>query len=220
MVERIAQPYNFQMLDGRLFLVFLAAATLLAVTPGPGIFYVLTRTLAGGRREGFLSALGTLAGGMIHVVGAALGLSAVLAASATAFAVVKYAGALYLFWLGVRMVRSRNVAMDEGSTSKASSHAFRQGVATEVLNPKTALFFLSFLPQFVNPQLGHVVVQFLMLGALSVSLNTSADLLVVWFAAPLGGKLRSSVRFRRNQRVASGVAMIGLSAFVAFGDAK
>jgi threonine/homoserine/homoserine lactone efflux protein len=208
------------MLDGRLLLVFLAAATLLAVAPGPGIFYVLTRTLAGGRLEGVLSALGTFAGGLIHVVAAGLGLSAVLAASATAFAVIKYAGALYLFWLGVRMVRSRNMPMDATSPSTSSSHTFRQGVVTEVLNPKTALFFLSFLPQFVNPQLGHIVVQFLLLGVMSVSLNTTADLLVVSFAAPLGTRLRSSARFRRNQRVTSGVAMMGLSAFVAFGDAK
>jgi threonine/homoserine/homoserine lactone efflux protein len=147
-------------------------------------------------------------------------LSAVLAASATAFALVKYAGALYLFWMGIRMVRSRNIPMNEASPSTESRHAFRQGVATEVLNPKTALFFLSFLPQFVNPQLGHVVVQFLLMGVMSVSLNTTADLLVVSFAAPLGTRLRSSVRFRRNQRVASGVALMGLSAFVAFGDTK
>jgi threonine/homoserine/homoserine lactone efflux protein len=147
-------------------------------------------------------------------------LSAVLTASATAFAAIKYAGALYLVWLGVRMIRSRNVAMDDGSSATPSSHAFRQGVTTEALNPKTALFFLSFLPQFVNPHLGHVVVQFLLLGVLSVSLNTTADLLVVAFAAPLGARLRSSARFRRNQRVASGVAMMGLGAFVAFGDSN
>jgi threonine/homoserine/homoserine lactone efflux protein len=208
------------MLDGHLLVLFLAAATLLAVTPGPGIFYVLTRTLAGGKREGMLSAFGTLAGGLIHVVAAGLGLSAVLAASATAFAVVKYAGALYLVWLGFRMIRTRNVPMDEPSDSRNTSHAFRQGVATEVLNPKTALFFLSFLPQFVNPALGHVVMQFLLLGVMSVSLNTTADLVVVSFAAPIGTRLRSSARFRRNQRVASGVAMMGLGAFVAFGDTR
>ena len=136
--------YNSRMLDGRLRLIFLAAATLLAITSGPGIFYVLTRTLAGGRREGVLSALGTFAGGLIHVVAAGLGLSAVLAASATAFAVIKYAGALHLFWLGVRMVRSRNMPMEDASPSTPTSHAFRQGVATEVLNPKTALFCRSF----------------------------------------------------------------------------
>ena len=102
----------------------------------------------------------------------------------------------------------------------SANHAFRQGVATEILNPKTALFFLSFLPQFVKPALGHVVLQFLLLGALSVSLNTTADLLVVSFAAPIGARLRSSSRFRRNQRVASGVAMMGLGAFVALGEGK
>ncbi len=91
---------------------------------------------------------------------------------------------------------------------------------TEALNPKTALFFLSFLPQFVNPRLGYVVTQFLTLGFVSVALNTLADLVVVSAAAPLGRRLRSSVRFRRNQRVASGIGMIGLSAFVALGERK
>jgi threonine/homoserine/homoserine lactone efflux protein len=110
--------------------------------------------------------------------------------------------------------------MDGPCEARNTNHAFRQGVATEVLNPKTALFFLSFLPQFVNPALGRVVMQFLLLGVMSVSLNTTADLLVVSFAAPLGARLRSSLRFRRNQRVASGVAMMGLGAFVAFGDSR
>ena len=148
------------MLDRHLLALFLAAATLLAVTPGPGIFYVLARTLSGGKREGVLSALGTLVGGSIHVLAAGFGLSAVLAASATAFSVVKYAGAIYLVWLGFRMIRTRNVPMDEPSETGNSNHAFRQGIVTEVLNPKTALFFLSFLPQFVNPALGHVVSSF------------------------------------------------------------
>jgi threonine/homoserine/homoserine lactone efflux protein len=206
------------MLDGRLFALFMAAATLLAVTPGPGIFYVLTRALAGGRREGVLSALGTFLGGLVHVLAASLGLSAILAASATAFATVKYAGAVYLLWIGVSMIRSRNLEMLDAATNPSSRHAFRQGVVTEALNPKTALFFLSFIPQFVNPHLGHVVWQFLLLGFLSVTLNTTADVLVVSFAAPIGTRLRSSSRFRRNQRVASGIAMIGLGTFVAFGE--
>jgi len=110
------------------------------------------------------------------------------------------------------------VPLDEPSETGKTNHAFRQGVVTEVLNPKTALFFLSFLPQFVNLALGHIVVQFLLLGIMSVSMNTTADLFVVSFAAPIGTRLRSSARFRRNQRVASGVGMIGLGAFVAFGE--
>src|SRR3954465_3615253 len=114
------------MIDTRLFFVFLAAATLLAITPGPGIFYVLARTLAGGRREGVLSALGTLCGGLVHVIAAGAGLSAVLAASATAYATIKYAGAAYLMWIGIGMIRSRNVELP--AESKARGHAFRQGI--------------------------------------------------------------------------------------------
>ena len=206
------------MLDLRLFVVFLASACILAVTPGPGIFYVLTRTIAGGRREGMFSSLGTFVGGFVHVIAAAYGLSAILAASATAFTVVKYAGALYLVWIGVTMIRTRNQRFDDNPVAVATLHVFRQGVLTEAMNPKTALFFLSFLPQFVSPQMGHVALQFLTLGFVSVALNTTVDLVVVLFAAPLGRGLRASARFRRNQRVASGVGLIGLGAFVAFGE--
>lgn len=206
------------MLDPRLFAVFLAAALLLAITPGPGIFYVLARTVAGGRRDGVLSSAGTFAGGLVHVVAAAFGLSAVLAASATLFTLVRYAGALYLIWIGISTIRTRNEVPDESAPPARSLHVFRQGVLTEVLNPKTALFFLSFLPQFVNPRIGTVVVQFLILGFVSVMLNTTADLLVVFFAAPLGRLLRKNARWRRNQRIASGVGMIGIGAFVAIGE--
>jgi len=199
------------------FSLFFVAAVLLAITPGPGIFYVLARSLAGGRREGMLSSLGTFVGGLVHVVAAALGISAILAASAVAFSVVKYAGAGYLVYLGLRMIRSRNEE-PESAAAPASNNAFSQGIITEVLNPKTALFFLSFIPQFIVPTRGRVFAQFLLLGAISVALNTSADLLVAFFAGPLGRRLKQSVRFRRRQRTASGLAMIGLGAWVAVGD--
>src|ERR1700674_3417060 len=133
------------MLDAHRFFLFLIAALVLAATPGPGIFYVLARTLSGGRSEGILSSFGTFAGGMFHVLAAALGVSAILAASAVAFHTVKYAGAAYLVWLGIRMIRTRNAEMIV-SSSQPSQRAFRQGILTEVLNPKTALFFLSFIP--------------------------------------------------------------------------
>src|ERR1700741_3357705 len=123
------------MFDSHRFFIFLAAAFLLAITPGPGIFYVLARSLAGGRREGILSSLGTFVGGLFHVFAAALGLSAILAASAVAFHTVKYAGAAYLIWLGIRMIRTRNEEMMVEAAQPAH-HAFRQGVLTEVLNPK------------------------------------------------------------------------------------
>src|SRR6267142_3538073 len=146
------------MLDAQRFYLFFIAALVLAVTPGPGIFYVLARTLAGGRREGILSSFGTFAGGMFHVFAAALGISAILAASAVAFHTVKYAGAAYLVWLGIRMIRTRNAEMVV-SASQPARGAFRQGILTEVLNPKTALFFLSFIPQFIAPERSHVFLQ-------------------------------------------------------------
>jgi threonine/homoserine/homoserine lactone efflux protein len=193
---------------------------LLAITPGPGIFYVLARSLAGGRREGVESSLGTFLGGLVHVLGAALGISAVLAASALAFAIVKYAGAAYLMYLGVRMIRSRNTEPAAEGVPTPSGSAFLQGIVTEVLNPKTALFFLSFIPQFITPERGHIFAQFGVLGSISVLLNTSADLVVVFLAGPLGHRLKNSVRFRRRQQTACGLAMIGLGAWVAVSDGK
>ncbi len=197
------------MFDAHRLVLFLAAALLLAITPGPGIFYVLARSLAGGKREGMLSSLGTFVGGLVHVFAAALGLSAILAASAVAFHTVKYAGAAYLIWLGIRTIRTRNAEMTLQAPGP-SNGAFRQGILTEVLNPKTALFFLSFIPQFVAPAHGHAFFQFALLGAISVSLNTAADLVVVGMAAPLERKLKNSIRFRRRQRTACGLGMIGL----------
>jgi threonine/homoserine/homoserine lactone efflux protein len=196
------------------FLVFLTAAVILAITPGPGIFYVLARSLRGGRKEGVLSAAGTFLGGLVHVAAAAFGLSAILAASAVAFETVRYAGAAYLIYLGYRMIRSRNQDVDLDSTG-TSGGTFVQGVMTEVLNPKTALFFLSFIPQFVSIQQGHVALQFLVLGAISVTLNTCADVLVACFAGPLGSSMKRNARLRSGQRTASGVAMIGLGVYVA-----
>jgi threonine/homoserine/homoserine lactone efflux protein len=207
------------MFDTHHFALFFAAAFVLAITPGPGIFYVLARSLAGGRREGIHSSLGTFVGGLFHVVAAALGVSAILAASAFAFHTVKYAGAGYLIWLGIRMIRSRNAEL-EATMAAPAQRAFPQGILTEALNPKTALFFLSFIPQFIAPAAGHVFLQFIVLGAISVILNTSADLLVVLLAVPLERKLKNSATFRRRQRVASGLGMIGLGAYVAFADSK
>jgi threonine/homoserine/homoserine lactone efflux protein len=157
-------------------LAFFTAALLLAITPGPGIMYVLTRSMAGGRREGILSSLGTLVGGLVHVVAAALGISVVLATSAVAYQAVRWAGAAYLIFLGIRMIRTADQS-DLDSLAKASGDPFRQGIVTEVLNPKTALFFLSFIPQFVDRTAGGVFAQFVTLGTISVILNSSADML-------------------------------------------
>lgn len=202
-------------------MVFASAALLLAIAPGPGMLYVLSRTLAGGRREGVLSALGTFVGGMVHVVAAGAGVSIILAKSALAFTIVKYAGAAYLCFLGLRMMLDARSERDLPAGPVARTRwPFWQGIGTEVLNPKTALFFLSFIPQFVDHHSGHVFSQFLLLGTVSVVLNTSADLLVIALAGPLGQRIRSSVRFRRAQRSITGIVMIGLGTYLAAADSK
>jgi threonine/homoserine/homoserine lactone efflux protein len=202
-------------IEGTRFFLFFSAALILALTPGPGIFYVLGRTLNGGRGEGALSAFGTFVGGSVHVLAAALGLSAILATSATAFEVVRYAGASYLIFLGISMIRNRGAKLAaQNETNKPHRH-FLQGITTEVLNPKTALFFLSFIPQFVSPAKGHMTLQFLILGAISVSLNTAVDLIVVGLAGSLALRLGHNPKLIERQRTASGVGMIGLGIYVA-----
>ena len=214
------------MFDPAKLILFFTAALLLAAAPGPGMLYVLARSLAGGKREGVLSALGTFLGGMVHVFAAALGVSLILARSAVAFSTVKYVGAAYLCFLGVRMIldaRKAEGALHDASASSISvtpRNPLWQGVATEVLNPKTALFFLSFIPQFVNRGAGHVFFQFVMLGTASVILNTTADLVVILLAGPLGRKIRSSAVFRRRQRMATGAIMIGLGTYLATSDSR
>ncbi|MEO0756171.1 MAG: LysE family translocator [Cyanobacteria bacterium J06648_16] len=211
------------------FSLFLTAALLLAITPGPGIFYVLTRSIRGGRREGVQSSFGTAVGGWVHVLAAALGVSAVLATSAIAFLTIKYVGATYLIYMGVKTLLQNDTALDTeqpvdieqpvADSDNVRQNAFYQGVTTEVLNPKTALFFLAFIPQFVNLA-GNVVMQFVLLGTLSITLNTLADLVVATLAGPIGQRLQASARLRRRQRQLSGGMLIGLGAYVALADAE
>lgn len=212
------------MFDSTRITLFFGAALLLAVAPGPGMLYVLARSLAGGKREGVMSAFGTLLGGMVHVFAAALGISIVLAKSAAAFAAVKYLGAAYLCLLGLRMII--DARRDESSADTfviatgSARNPLAQGIATEVLNPKTALFFLSFIPQFVSHDHGHIFLQFVILGTISVALNTTADLIVIAMAGPLGERIRSSAVFRRRQRTVSGAIMIGLGTYLATSESK
>ena len=204
--------------------LFLSAAVLLAIAPGPGMLYVLARSLAGGKREGVLSAFGTFLGGMVHVFAAALGLSIILAKSATAFSAVKYLGAAYLCFLGMRMLLDARRDKSDGNTlfveTRPKRNPLGQGIATEVLNPKTALFFLSFIPQFVTHDHGSVFLQFVILGTISVALNTTADLIVIALAGPLGERIRSSAVFRRRQRTLTGAIMIGLGTYLATSESK
>ena len=195
--------------DLQTFLLFLSAALLVALTPGPGIFYIVARTLAGGRAEGLASSVGLGLGGLVHVFAGALGLSALVMASAEAFTVLKIAGAVYLIWLGVKTWREARVAEPTEVTTTGSRRAFREGIVVEALNQKTAAFFLAFIPQFIDPA-GHVGAQFVVLGLISVALNTGVDLIVTFWAAKARHRLVSRPSLVVRMRQASGAVMCGL----------
>jgi threonine/homoserine/homoserine lactone efflux protein len=202
--------------DSAQLLAFTVAALLLAAIPGPGMLYVLARSLGGGRAVGLRSSVGTAIGGSVHVVAAAVGLSAILATSATAFAIVKYVGAAYLIWLGVSTIRSaRRSDPVPDPMADVDAGALRQGVVTEMLNPKTALFFLTFLPQFCQPENGPVALQAAVLGLISVLLNTAADVVVAYVVGPLSRRLLHNVRMWRRQRQATGGLLVGLGIYAA-----
>lgn len=203
------------------WIVFLSAAVALALAPGPGILYVLSRTAAGGTAAGVASACGTAVGGMVHVFAAALGVSAVLTASASAFAVVKWLGAVFLVLLGLKLFYSAGKGerlppvMEGDPAPRAFGPAFCQGVVVETFNPKTALFFLSFIPQFVSPADGFVFGQFVLLGTIVVVLNAMSDFLLICFSKPLVSRWRSSRRFRPIQQLAAGGCLVGLGVYLA-----
>jgi len=197
------------------FLAFLFAAVVLAITPGPGIAYVVARTVAGGRSEGLASCFGTGLGGLLHVLAAALGLSLLVAQSAIAFNMVKYIGAAYLIYLGVRLLRQKEETFTVNPVSaQGVRRALFEGVAVEALNIKTALFFLAFLPQFVSPG-EPLVPQLVLLGSVCVALNTLVDVIAVFAANRLleFGVARAA-RVRLMTRM-SGVTMLGLGAYLA-----
>lgn len=196
-------------------IAFAVAAIVLAVTPGPGIAYVVARTAAGGRAEGLASCFGTGVGGMVHVLAAALGLSMLVAQSALAFNLVKYVGAAYLIYLGIRMLRSKAPGLAVAPvTAQGGRKAFGEGIVVECLNVKTALFFLAFLPQFAAPS-EPLVLQLVLLGTICVALNTLVDVVAVLAADRL---LRSSAARAGRARIMtriSGATMVGLGAYLA-----
>ena len=197
------------------FAAFLLAAVVLAITPGPGIAYVVARTAAGGRSEGLASCVGTGLGGLVHVVAAAFGVSVLIAESAVAFNLLKYVGAAYLAYLGIRMLlRKENDFEIEQVESQGARRAFREGVLVEALNVKTALFFLAFLPQFVSPEL-QLVPQLVVMGVICVALNTAVDVVAVYAAARVwkSGAARAARAKLLNRT--SGVTMLGLGAYLA-----
>src|ERR1700726_1331175 len=190
--------------------LFLLAALVIAAIPGPGIFYVAARTLSGGRQAGIASTFGTALGGLVHVVAGSLGVSAIILASAQLFTVLKLIGALYLVWLGIRTFREAGKWMPEPIGPLGTERAFREGIAVEALNPKTAAFFLAFIPQFLDPVAGHPAWQFMTLGLISVALNTFADGIVVVLASAVRAHLVRRPISVRRLRQGSGLFMAGL----------
>jgi threonine/homoserine/homoserine lactone efflux protein len=198
------------------FLLFLAAASLIALSPGPGIFYVAARTLADGRASGLASSLGTGIGGLLHVAAGAVGVSALVLASAEAFTLLKIAGVIYLVWLGVRTAREARFDVVSAARGVTAAKAFRDGIVVEALNPKTAAFFLAFLPQFVDPALGPVWLQFFLLGLVSVTLNTAVDVVVAFMAARARSMALARPSLLRRLRVSAGTAIAGLGLSLLF----
>ena len=204
--------------DASTFLLFAAASLLFLAIPGPSVFYIVTRSLAQGRRAGVTSMLGVQAGGLVHVVAAAVGVSAIIASSATAFTIVKYAGAAYLVFLGLRKLLARSdEPLDLGISPASGRRLFWQGAVVNILNPKTALFFLAFLPQFVDPSAGAVAPQMLVLGTLLVGLGVVSDGTYALVAAGAGRRLRETAAARRRlDRLSGGVFVsLGLVAALA-----
>ncbi|ACZ84497.1 LysE family translocator [Streptosporangium roseum] len=197
--------------------LFAAAPLALLLVPGPAVLYIVTRSVAQGRGAGMVSVLGIHLGSVVHVAAAALGVSALLAASATAFAVVKYLGAAYLVWLGIRKLMSRpDDAEAAGPPVASRSRMFWEGFVVNVLNPKTAIFFLAFLPQFTDPSRGPIAPQILLLGVIWITLGMASDGAFALLASAMAGRLRRSARARRRLDVTSGVVYIGLGAVAAF----
>ncbi|MBZ0299783.1 MAG: LysE family translocator [Anaerolineae bacterium] len=199
------------MFDSSTLLVFVAAAAALLITPGPAVLYIVTRSIDQGRMAGIASVLGISVGTLFHVFAAALGLSAILVSSALAFDLVKYLGAAYLIYLGVRKLTSKSTEFLPATVEKQRlSRIFRQGVVVNILNPKVALFFFAFLPQFVNPARGSVALQMLLLGLLLVSMGLFSDGMYALLAGTAGNWLKTNRHFLRAQKYITGTIYIGL----------
>jgi threonine/homoserine/homoserine lactone efflux protein len=198
-------------------LALFAAATLaLLLVPGPAVVYIVTRSVSQGRAAGLVSVAGIHAGSVVHVLAAALGISALLAASATALTLVKYLGAAYLVYLGLRKLYSRGGDPAKEVEPASRSRLFGEGFVVNVLNPKTAIFFLAFLPQFVDPARGPVAAQITVLGLIWIALGVASDGGYAVLSSAFAGRLRRSARAARRLDIASGLVYIGLGALAAF----
>jgi threonine/homoserine/homoserine lactone efflux protein len=208
--------------SGQNLLLFAGAALVLLVIPGPAVLYIVGRSVAQGRRAGLVSVLGIHTATFIHVLAAALGLAAVLVSSALAFSVVKYAGAAYLIWLGLRKIfgPAESAAADGELPRYSHGRLFRDGFVVNLLNPKTALFFFAFLPQFVDVGRGHVAMQITLLGFVFALLGFCTDSAYALLAGTAGDRLKRSRGYLKFERYGSGVLFIGLGLVAAFSGSE
>jgi threonine/homoserine/homoserine lactone efflux protein len=209
------------MLDPTLLGLFVVASTVLLITPGPAVLYIVARSVEQGRAAGLVSVLGIHLATTVHIAAATLGLSALLMSSALAFAVVKYLGAGYLIWIGLRTLMAKDA--DPGAAALPAARlprVFRDGFVVNLFNPKTALFFLAFLPQFVAPARGAVAAQILVLGAIFLGLGVLSDGAYALAAGSFGDWLRRSRGYHRFQRRFAGTAFIGLGITAALAGRK
>jgi threonine/homoserine/homoserine lactone efflux protein len=209
-IDGVTHPTKEIALNGTNFTLFLLAALVIAAVPGPGIFYVAARTLSGGKRAGIASTFGTALGGLLHVIASGLGVSAIILASAELFTALKFAGAIYLVWLGIRTFREARNWLPQQTGAVGTQRAFREGVLVEALNPKTAAFFLAFIPQFLDPASSYPALQFMALGLISVVLNTLVDAVVVMMATTAQAGLARRPRLLQRLRQGSGLFIAGL----------
>ncbi len=191
--------------------LFLLASLAVLLSPGPNVLYVIARSIDQGRKAGVISVLGLETGTLLQVAAAALGISAIGMTSALMFDAIKYLGAAYLFYLGIRKALERGALAESSVTTRASlRRMFGQGVLIGVLNPKTGLFFLAFLPQFVDPARGHLALQTALLGLAFIALATTTDASYALLASSLGQRLRSSKQFAVGQRCFAAAMFIAL----------
>ena len=199
------------------FAVYIPAALVLLAIPGPAVLYIIATSVEGGRRQGLLSVAGVHLGSLVHVAAACVGLSALIVSSAIAFSTVKYVGAAYLIFVGIRKWLERDEPQELAARAPRSGRrVFTQGVVVNVLNPKTALFFLAFLPQFVDPHRGHATLQIAILGLTFAGLGVITDSLWAIGAGAAGDVLRRSRHFAQVQRYVSGSVFVGLGVVAAF----
>jgi len=202
--------------DWSILSLFITAALILVFIPGPNTLYIVARSVQQGRTAGIVSSLGVQAGTLFHIAAAAFGLSSLLLSSALAFNVVKYAGAAYLIYLGIKtLLTKETVEQTEQIHTKSLGQIFRQGVVVNLLNPKSALFFFAFLPQFVDVGKGSITTQILFLGFILMALGFLSDTIYALLAGSVGNVMRGNLRFLRAQRYFAGSVYIGLGAATA-----